>query len=129
MQYLAKPSTDLLRLPEVGSELQYVEVMYPADQVVSSCVQAGKWLKSGLAGSIGSFTQQLRLVHTLQQLLAFATAVAAGSAPHAVQLAKLRGAALHPRPFLLPRAFPAMAAGTGRLWRGVPGCRPSLHVS
>lgn len=68
--------------------------------MVSGCLQAAKWLKSGLAlGSIGSFEQQLRLVHTLQQLLTLATAATAGLTRQAARLAKLRGAALCPRPF------------------------------
>lgn len=66
-------------------------------QVVCGCLQAAKWLKDTVAlGSIGSFEQQLRLVRTLQQLLALATAVSAGSACDAKRLAKLGGASSIP---------------------------------
>ena len=72
--------------------------LYPIEsQVVSGCMQAAKWLKAALTlGSIGTFEQQLRLVHTLQQLMALATTIAAGSPRETSRLGKLRGAPMHP---------------------------------
>ena len=61
-------------------------------QVISGCLYAAKWLKDNVAlGSAGTFEQQLRAVRTLQQLLALAAAMSAGTASDASRLAKLRG--------------------------------------
>ena len=57
-------------------------------QVVVHCCHAATWLKDSIGGSTGLFAQQLRLVQSLQQLAALATAV---SECDASRLTKLRG--------------------------------------